>query len=278
MKILLPRIKGSPMKHAIPLLGLTLLMSTASATQEVQLRYGKPSGVVNISIDQDIRAGEYGAMVAGRTFSTNLALRADPEGEEISVTINKIKATYTAHEMKQRLATSHLAGQGFKLSIIDDGRALERSEPGPVVELGWYLKGGFPVGWSLIDLLPALPESPVSAGSTWATERKVQSLEGWTWAAGQLKSRHVVTAVEERNGHLIVSIETEAEALLGAVEGSLVYAGEGKFERTLSWRFDATAGWPVSVSMKQESRGVNEMPRGSTQVGQITSVELSIAD
>jgi len=266
------------MKHVIPLLSLSLLLSTASATQEVKLRYVKPSGTVVISTDQDIRAGEYGAMEAGRTFSTRLALSADPEGDEISVAINKIKATYTAHEMKQRLATSHLAGQGFKLSIIDGGRALKREGAGPVVELGWYLKGGFPVGLSLVDLFPVLPETPVGPGSTWATEREVLSLEGWTWASGELKSRHSVTAMEERNGHLIVSIETVAEARLGAVEGSLVYTGEGRFERTLSWRFDATAGWPVSVSMKQESRGINVMPRGSTQVSQITRVELSIAD
>lgn len=266
------------MKYAIQLLSLTLLFTTASADQEVRLRYGKPSGVLVVSTDQDIRAGEFGITRAGRTFSMDMALSAAPDGDALAVTINKIKGSYTAHDMKQRLPTSHLDGQVFNLFIIDDGRALERSEPGPVVDLGWILEGGFQIGMLLADLLPVLPETAVGPGSTWTTERKVLSLEGWTLASGQMHSRHRVTAVEEHDGHLIVSIESEAEARLGAVDGVREYSGEGKLERTLSWQFDATTGWLVSMTLKQETTGINELPQGLIPVHQITTVELALGE
>jgi hypothetical protein len=276
MKILPPLFKDSHMKYAIVLLGL--LMTTASAAQDVQLRYGKPPGVVTLSTTQDIRAGEFGTTRAGRTFAMEMALEASRGSDGLAVTINKVKGSYTAHDMKQRLPTSHLAGQVFDLSVNRQGRALERTEPGPIVEMGWYLEGGFPIGLLLVDLLPVLPEAAVSMGATWTTEQETLSLEGWNWASGQMLSRHAVTALEEHDGHLIVSIRTEAEAKLGPVEGGLEYGGEGRFERTMDWRFDATSGWPVSLRMEQKTTGTNGMPKRSILLHQITTAELTLVE
>ena len=87
----------------------------------------------------------------------------------------------------------------------------------------------------LADSLPVLSEEAVAVGATWATERPLQTLEGWGWSTGQLASRHRVTAVERHGDRTVVSVSTEAEASLRLVEDP-DKSGTLKEERSLDLR------------------------------------------
>ena len=62
---------------------------------------------------------------------------------------------------------------------------------------------------------------------------------------------------------------------LSDVDGGVVFSGDGELKRTSHWRFDATKGQVLSISMEQETSGVNTMPQGNMDVRQITKVEYS---
>ena len=82
-----------------------------------------------------------------------------------------------------------------------------------------------------------------------------------------------VHAVDQRDGHSIVTVITEANTHLDPVKGERAYSGVLK--RTLHWVFDATDGRLLSLSMDQETKGVCELPQGETQIRQLTRVELT---
>lgn len=262
------------MKHIIFLLTTTLLAASPSqADEELRVRYREVSTQMSVAVRQDIGVSENPSF-ASRDFSFGLALTAD-RPEAVTVTIDQAKATYVAHGMSQRLGTRHLTGQSFQLSIADDGRQLESARPSdaPSIDLGPIPSSGFSVAALLADTLPVLPEQTVAVGATWTTERPIRSLEGWAWASGQLVSRHRVTAVDTQDSHTVVTVATEAEASLGPVEGERTYSGDLK--RTLRWKFDATEGRLLSMSMEQEAEGLSDLPQGEFSIHQLTQLELA---
>jgi hypothetical protein len=268
------------MKTKTIYLTTTLLLTSApmafsdSATTHLHLRYGDNSGQVRLSVDHDIKAGQRD-MPADRKFSMSFEI-SEASGFT-SVKINKVKASYTAHAMTQRLPTSSLAGQGFTLSKVNNGRAWQHTDPDedPEIPVGQIIGADYPIGLALVDVLPILPEEAVSMGSTWVTTRDTRSLEGWAWASGQLKTEHAVTAVDQKNGHTIVSVTSQAQSRLGKIEGVLEYTGEGKLERTSDWKFDVNDGRLLSISMVQRTSGLNILPQGAVDVRQNTRVNFS---
>ena len=263
------------MKHLIFALTTTLLAaSTPHSDDGLRVHYRDASGLMSLTVSQEIEVPSVEGVVASRNFSFDLALATDRSAEEVTVTIDRAKASYKAHGMKERLGTRHLTGRSFPLSIADEGRQLVEIEPSDAtaVDLGPMVAGGLSIAGVLADVLPVLPEKAVAVNVTWTNERPVRSLEGWGWGTGRLTNRHRVTAVDQRDGHTFVTVETEAEARLGPVQGERAYSGDLK--RTMRWTFDATDGQLLSLSMQQETEGVCELPQGEIQIRQLTRIEL----
>lgn len=260
------------MKH--PLLVLSSVLLTAATTlgtggQEV--RYRDPSGWMSLTVSHDIEILENPSVEPGREFSFDLTFDADQGASTVSVTVERAKASYTAHGMKQRLTTRHLTGRSFPLTIRDGDRSLlleAPSEP-PEIDLGPQVSAGFSLGTALSEALPVLPRENVGVGSTWITERTVHVLHGWSWAQGRLTSRHRVTAVEREGDSTIITVLSEAEADLTGD------AGTTELERTQRWTFDATAGRLLVMTMEQETTGITVVPQGRVPVRQQTRVELA---
>ena len=251
--------------------------ASPSSADGVEMHYRTPNSNAKLSIIQDITAGERDTK-AGRKFSLTLDLKES--SGEIEVTIEAAKANYTAHAMTQRLPTTTLVGKSVMLSAVGNGRNLQRSKPDQDLEIGvgQMIGADFPVGLALVDILPTLPATAVSIGSTWSTTRNTRSLEGWAWAGGNLSSEHSVTNIEQLNGHTIVSVETTAKAQLAEVEKGLKYSGEGALERNSSWRFDATDGYLLSLSMRQSTSGINTLPQGEVSIRQFTKVKYTSSE
>ncbi len=271
------------MKTKAIYLTTTLLLTSSplvfgdSAATSIHLRYGAPASNASLSVIQDISAGGHDSM-AGRVFSLELGL--SKQNDTVSITINKAKASYTAHDMTQRLPAAKLVDQSFTLSKVDYGRALQRTDPEKDLEIGvgQIIGADYPVGLALVDILPILPEEAVSVGTTWTSNRDTRSLEGWAWASGSLNSQHIVTAIDQHNGHTIVSATSEAQAQVSSVEGGLQYSGDGDLSRSSQWRFDATDGRMLTVSMQQQTSGINTLPQGEVEVKQLTKVEFATSE
>jgi len=264
------------MKKLILALTTTLLAAGTPQTGErPRIHYRDLSGRYSLTVSQEIEVPGAQGVIARRDFLLDLSLQADRPASTVTVTIDRARASYEAHGMKQRLGTSLVSGRSFVLSTGGDGRRLDRSEPsdGPVFGLDAMVGGGYPVAGLLTGVLPVLPEEAVAPGAAWVGERSVRTLEGWGWGTGRMTSRHRVTAVDERDGRTVVTVETRAEARLEPVEGERAYSGDLK--RTARWSFDAAAGRLLSLSMEQETSGDCEMPMGKTQVRQVTRVELA---
>jgi hypothetical protein len=264
------------MRHVTLVLATTLLAAGTSQTEEThRVRYDDPSGRVSLTVSQDIEVVREPPVVASRDFSFDLTLAADDASAAVTVTVDRAKGSYVAHEMKQRLGTRHLAGRSFSLSIAATGRWLEATEPSESAEidLGPVVVPGFSIVEALSDALPVLPETAVAVGTTWMTERPLRSLEGWTWATGFLTSRHRVTAVDRQKAHTVVTVATEAKATLVPVDDER--PGSADLERTLSWTFDATDGRLLSLSSDQTTEGRADLGRGEIPVYQRTRVELT---
>ncbi len=277
-----PLIVGPMKTKAIYLTTTLLLTPTAllfgdSASEELKLRYGNSSGNATLSVNQDISVGEHD-MKASRNFLMNLELN-EAQGA-LSVKINKAKGNYTAHGMTQRLPASKLAGQSITFSKIDNGQSFQSTDPDNDLEIpvGQVIGADYPIGLALVDILPILPQGPVSVGASWTTTRDTRSLEGWAWAAGRLASEHTVTAIDEHNGHTIISVTSTSKAQVGKVGSGLEYSGDGELSRTSNWRFDASDGRLLSVSMQQETSGINTLPQGAVGVRQLTKVEFAAAE
>jgi hypothetical protein len=263
---------------AIYLTTTLLLTSTPlafgdSVPEELELRYGNPSGKATLSVNHDISAGGRDS-TASRSFVMDLELSETQD--IVSVKVNKAKGKYTAHGMTQRLPASKLAGQSITFSKLDDGQVLQRTDPGNDLEIpvGEIIGANYPIGLALVDVLPVLPEGPVSVGTTWTSISNTRSLEGWAWAVGSLSSEYTVTALEENNGHTIVNVTSTSKAQLKKDGSGLQYSGDGALNRTSNWRFDANDGRLLSVSMEQETSGINTFPQGEVEVRQLTKVEF----
>jgi hypothetical protein len=248
--------------------------AASSTTDALHLRYGESSGDVKLSINQDISAGEHQS-IASRDFLMEFELGEAPGA--IAFEITRVKGSYEAHGMTQRLPSSGLKGQAFNMEKTDGNRVLQRSNSDNKLEIGTgqMIGGNYPVELALADIMPVLPEDPVALGSTWETSRDARFLEGWTWTQGRLSSEHKVTDLDEVDGHTIVSVTSTSHAQLSDVEGGVVYSGDGELKRTSKWRFDATGGRLLSVSMEQETTGINTMPQGDIDVSQKTKVQYS---
>ena len=264
---------------AIYLTSILLLTSSSftygdSASEQLELRYGNAYGTANLSVSHDITASGKKSM-ASRSFLVGLEFTETQES--ISVKVNKAKGTYTAHGMTQRLPASKLKGQSIAFSKADDGHVFQRVDPSTDLEIpvGDIIGADYPIGLALSEILPILPEGPVAVGTTWTTTRNTRSLEGWAWATGLLSSEHRVTALENDNGHTIVSVTSTSRAHVGRDGNGLQYSGEGVLNRTSNWRFDASDGRVLSVSMKQETSGINSLPQGAVEVQQLTEVEFT---
>jgi hypothetical protein len=249
-------------------------VSGNSAADQLQLRYVSQSGNARLSVTHDIKAGQRD-MPADREFNIDLEF-SDAPGYT-SVKINKAKASYTAHAMTQRLPVSKLLGQRFSLSKTNGDRSFQRTDPDMDLEIpvGQIIGADYPVGLALVDILPVLPEGPVTTGSTWVTLQDTRSLEGWAWATGKLKTEHAVTAIDRDNGHTVVSVTSKAHAQLGKVEGILEYSADGELKRTSNWQFDVSDGRLLSLSMFQSTTGINMLPQGEVEVRQHTKVNFS---
>ena len=111
-----------------------------------------------------------------------------------------------------------------------------------------------------------------------ATTRPTRTLEGWAWASGTLNSQHRVTAIDENNGHTIVSVQSTATGQLGKDGKGLQYSGDGALSRTSKWRFDATDGRLLSLDMEQKTSGTNTLPQGEVEVEQRTEIEFNTSE
>ena len=251
----------------------TSLVFGDSVSEELKLRYANSSGKATLSVSHDISADGHDSM-ASRSFRMDLELNEVQDA--VSVKVNKAKGSYTAHGMTQRLPASKLKGQSITFSKRDIGQRLERADPGNDLEIpvGQVIGADYPIGLALADILPVLPEGPVAVGTRWSTSRDTRSLEGWAWAAGSLSSEHTVTALDKKNGHTIVSVTSTSKAQLVKDGNGLQYSGDGALNRTSNWRFDASDGRLLSVSMEQKTSGINTLPQGEVEVQQLTKVEF----
>ena len=262
-----------------------LMLATASLTthyaaadnasgEGIYLRYGDGGSKAALSVNQDITAGGHDS-IAERTFQLDFEISG--ASDVVMFNINKAKGSYTAHDMTQRLPASGLKGQGFSLTKMDGGRRLDRNDTDEKLEIGLGQMVGlnYPIGLALADILPVLPEGPIGVGSTWMSTRDTRSLEGWAWTTGSLSSEHSVTAIEHLDGHSIVNVTSTAQAQMTDVESGVDYSGDGTLNRTSHWRFDATDGKLLSLSMQQSTSGQNTLPQGTMEVKQLTKVEFS---
>jgi hypothetical protein len=262
------------MKHLFVSLIAIVLATSAPQTNDGHLvRYSALSGPMSMSVSHDITVLRDEPIHADRKFSYDLSMATTDDS--ITVTVESAKATFTAHDMTQRLPTRGLTGASFPLAIGDGGRQLNPVDPAEalVIDLGPATQPGYSIAQALQDTLPILPEQAVRVGTTWKTEQTIQSLAGWTWATGVMKGDHRVTSVEKRTGHTHVTVETRAEATLGPVEGGKDC--DGTLKRSLQWTFDATNGQLVSLSLEQETDGTSTVPQGEIRIHQVTTVKLA---
>jgi hypothetical protein len=259
------------MNTKTPLLIFALLVASPLAADQPALRY-QFSGNYQLSMEQEMYPGGRTDPIADRRFDMTFAFDDDnPPG----ATLAAIKGTYTAHGMKQLLSTRHLVGQPVKLT--SDGRTIGLDEPGGDVDLGRVIDGGLYPTALLVDVLPVLPDGPVTTGSTWETVRPIRSLEGWAWAAGDIRCQHEVVSVTEKGGQTIVQVRSQGATATEAVEGTTGFVGEGTLTRRVEWSFNVDTGELLSLSLQQEGNGTNQLPQGQIEIRQVTRIELEAA-
>jgi hypothetical protein len=265
------------MKTTTMILILALLTALPVAATETTLRYDLSDGL-QLTMEQEIYPGGRTEALAERNFSMTFVIN-DAEDGALSVSLDAIKGSYSAHGMNQRLPTSHLTGEEFLL--LGDGRTFKTSAsdaPPAEVNMGQITDGGLRPSELLAELLPVLPEAPVAAGATWDTERGIRSLEGWAWAEGTLQQHHEIMSIDHSSGMAIVSVRSRGTATITASRNT-GFVGEGSLERTLDWSFDASNGQLLSLSILQEaSGGASQLPQGEVPVRQISRYELSVTE
>jgi len=260
------------MKTTTLTLLLTLLVAMPAAADQPTLRY-MLSGTLQLSMEQDMYPNGQTDRIADRRFDMTFEFADSESANEMQAELAAIKATYTAHGMNQVLSTRHLVGQ--QVPLHSDGRTINLDDPGGDIDLGSVTDGGFYPAAVLVDLLPVLPDGPVSKGMTWETRQLLHSLEGWAWAEGDMRYSHKVTGITQDAGHTIVQVKSHGKTTTAAAEGRAGFVGEGNIERRMKWTFDATAGKLLSLSLKQKGTGTNQLPQGRVRVRQVTRVELN---
>jgi len=259
------------MKTTTLILNLVLLAELAFAVVQPTLRYDL-SGEIQLRMEQEIFVGSRSEAMASRDFSMTFELVGADDNEDLLVTLASIRGNYTAHGMNQRLPTSHLSGDEFRL--LGDGRSFRSQEGGGEVPLGAITDGGLRPSELLAGLLPALPDGPVSVGTTWISERSILSLEGWAWAGGNMQHHHEVTDIQQSNGRTVIHVKTHGETAIEAAEGHDGFIGIGKLARSMDWTFDADNGQLLSLSIEQEASGTNQLPQGEIPIRQIVRIDL----
>jgi hypothetical protein len=266
------------MKTKTTILILALLSASPLAANASTLRYDL-AGEMQLTMEQEIYAGGRTEAIAGRNFSMTFGIQSAHD-DNLLVELSAIRGSYSAHGMNQRLPTSHLTGNEFPLQ--GDGHSFTTAEsdtPPAEVNLGQITDGGLRPSELLAELLPVLPDAPVSVGSTWDTERYTRSLEGWAWAGGMLKRHHEVGSIDQSNGRTVVSVRSLGTAILGAAEGNTGFVGEGTLKQTVDWTFDANSGQLLSLTIEQEaSGGASQLPQGAVPVRQITRYEMTVPE
>jgi hypothetical protein len=259
------------MKTTILILLLTLLGANLAAADQSTMRYDL-SGELLLILEQDIYPGGRTEPLAGRRFEMTFAISGARDDNPLNAKLTAIKASYEAHGMNQRLSVSHLEGQQVVLG--NDGRVISLDDPGAGIDMGAITDGDLHPSALLVDVLPALPDGPVTPGLTWETEQAVRSLEGWAWAGGDMRYRHEVTDVSTQDGNTVVYVQSHGQTTVTAASGTQGFLGSGSLQRHVEWSFNTTTGRLVSLSMEQEGQGTNELPQGQVSVRQVTRVEL----
>jgi hypothetical protein len=262
-----------------------LLTSTSVVADKLALRYADQRDTTRLTVSQVIDAGKEQRIQVSRDLSMSLKLNTNKlntksHDDQISVTIADAKGSFTAHGNKMRLGTSHIKGKIFNLDMIDQGLMLKPSGEEKVLamDMGQILPKGFPISWALDQALPILPSSLVDIGSQWTTEREMKLLVGWSWTVGTLSTTHIVTDIKHHDGRTLVSVESQALASLGTMEGARQYEESNQLAQKAEWVFDETHGRLVSLSMTQEAHGASSLPQGMVPVDQVTKVVFSVTD
>jgi hypothetical protein len=250
---------------------LALLVALPVAASEPTLRYDL-SGGMQLSMEQEIYVLGHDEAMATRNFSMTFDLGDGKGNDELRVKLASIKANYSAHGMNQRLPTSHLTGGEF--TLLGDGHSFTSQEGGGEVPLGTITDGGLKPSELLAGLLPALPDGPVSVGTTWDTDRSIVSLEGWAWAGGEMQHHHEVTDVQLADGQTVIHVKTHGETEITAAHGHHGFLGVGTLAQSIDWTFDADSGQLLSLSVEREASGTNLLPQGEIPVRQIARYEL----
>ncbi len=261
----------SRMKAKTLIVNLALLAALPVAADELTLRYHL-SGTMRLNMEQEIYVGGRSEAIATRNFSMTFDLGDTKSHDEPLVKLAAISGNYTAHGMNQRLPTSHLVGGKFRL--LGDGRSFKSQEGGGEVNLGAITDGGLRPFELLAGLLPVLPDGQVSVGTTWHSDRSILSLEGWAWASGEMQRHHEVTDIQLANGRTVVYVKTYCETAIYAAVGHKGFLGTGTLTQNIDWTFDADGGQLLSLSLKQEGHGTNQLPQGEIPVRQIARYEL----
>jgi len=260
------------MKTTTLTLFLTLLVASPVAADQLTLRYSL-AGDMQLRMEQDMYPSGRTEPIADRRFDMTFEFADGANANETLAELAAIKGTYSAHGMNQILSTRHLVGQQVLLG--NDGRTVSLQDPGGDIDLGFVTDGGLHPSAVLVDVLPVLPDAPVTNGMTWETEQTVRSLEGWAWAQGKMRFGHQIVDVTRIDGQTIVQVRSQGTTTIGVAEGTTGFVGEGSIERRIEWTFDVEAGQLLSLSLEQEGTGTNQLPQGQVQVRQVTRVELS---
>ena len=262
------------MKTKTLILNLALLAALPVAANETTLQYHL-SGEMQLSMKQDIYVQARSEAIGERDFSITFDLVDAGDDEELLVKLASISGSYTGHGMKQRLPTSHLNGEEFRL--VGDGRSYKSQEGGGEVPLGTITDGGLRPSELLAGLLPALPDGPVVVGMTWNSDRSIVSLEGWAWAGGEMRRHHEVTDIQSSDGRTVVTVRTSGETQIEAADGHEGFVGIGTLTQRIDWTFDADSGQLLSLIDAREASGTNQLPQGEIPVHQISRYKLLAA-
>ena len=259
------------MKTTTSILLLILLAVTCVAADQSTMRY-KLTGELQLTMEQDIYPGGRSEPLAGRKFEMTFALSDAASNGNVYAELTAIKGSYNAHGMNQRLSVGHLTGQ--QMTLANDGLSISLEDPGSGLGLGPITDGDLYPLAVLVDVLPALPDEPVAPGMSWETDQAVRSLEGWAWAAGDMRYQHEVTGISDQAGHEIVHVLSHGQTTVTAAEGTQGFLGNGVLERRIEWSFSADTGQLLRLSMEQEGQGTNKLPQGQVEVRQVSRVEL----
>jgi hypothetical protein len=258
------------MKNTTLIFTLALFASAPLAADETTLRY-QLVDEMQLTIKQEIFVGNRREPIAERKFRMTFQFNP-PEGQQQTVTLEKFSASYTAHDMKQRLPTSHLSGKTFR--IRGDGQSFEVSQSGEGLGLGNITDGNIYPSEIFTNLLPSLPTADIVPGDSWDSQRNIRSIEGWAFASGTLNSHHVVTGIDESNGKKLLQVKTTATASIMAAENNQGFIAEGSLEQAIDWEFDLNNGQLISLKTKEKASGINTLSQGDLAVKQTTIYQL----